>query len=308
MRSRPNSHRGAALLLVLWAITVLSFSVLWVSNLVNVELQSGAADAKGLRARLIALSGVALGLHPSVTREDTELLNRDVGPGERMNVRIRGEGARLNINALLAQQDRATMQSLFMLWGLDNQQADSLIDRLIDYVDDDIGRQMNGAELADYQAVGLVEGPANRPFRSVAEMSRVLGWELVEEANPGWHEAFTIFGTGQVDVNEASAEILEAVTGLPPEMVGEILRLRQGADGVEPSEDDLRFEKVDQLRGWLQASIRPYDQVAAKLTTESAVKRIDSKGAVGDREVSISVVAESPSDGGTPTYLLWEEH
>lgn len=307
MSRRADHRRGAALLLVLWAITVLSFSVLWVSSLVNVELQSGAADAKGLRARLIALSGVALGLHPSVTREDTDLLDRSVGPGERMQVRIRGEGARLNINTLLAEKDRVTLQNLFMLWGLDNRQADTMIDRLIDYVDDDIGRQMNGAEQSDYEAAGLVDGPANRPFRSVDELSRVLGWELVEEANPGWREAFTIFGSGQVDVNEASAEILEVATGLPPEMVAEILRMRQGADGFEPSEDDLRFESVEQLKGWLQASIRPYEQVAAKLTTESDVKRIDSRGIVGDREVSISVVAESSSGGGTPTYLLWEE-
>jgi type II secretory pathway component PulK len=194
-----------------------------------------------------------------------------------------------------------------MLWGLDNRQADAIIDRLIDWVDDDIGRQMNGAEQSEYEAAGITEAPANRPFRSVDEMGRVLGWEIVAEANPAWRDAFTIFGNGQVDVNEASAEVLQAVTGLPPEMVEEILRLRRGGDEVEPSEDDLRFESVEQLRGWLQASIRPIEQVEARLTTESDVKRIDSRGIVGDREVLISVVAESASGGATPTYLLWEE-
>ena len=211
-----NPHRrGAALLLVLWAIAVLSFSVLWVSNLVNSNMEGGAADAKGLRARQIALSGVALGLHPKVTREDTDLLERDIGHGERMQVRIRGEGARLNINQLLADQDRVTLQSLFMLWGLDNRQADTLIDRLIDWVDDDIGRQMNGAERAEYEALGIADAPANRPFRSVDEMGRVLGMEVLSEVHPGWRDAFTIFGDGRVDVNEASSEVLQAVTGLP---------------------------------------------------------------------------------------------
>lgn len=299
--------RGAALLLVLWAIAVLSFSVLWVSNLVNANMEGGAADAKGLRARQIALSGVALGLHPKVTREDTDLLERDVGHGERMQVRIRGEGARLNINQLLADQDRVTLQSLFMLWGLDNRQADTLIDRLIDWVDDDIGRQMNGAERSEYEALGIADAPANRPFRSVDEMGRVLGMEVLSEVHPGWRDAFTIFGDGRVDVNEASSEVLQAVTGLPPEMVEEILRMRRGSDGVEPSEDDLRFEEVAQLQGWLQASTRPYEQVEPKLTVESSVKRIDSKGIVGDREVSISVVAESSATAGQSTYLLWEE-
>jgi hypothetical protein len=43
------------------------------------------------------------------------------------------------------------------------------------------------------------------------------------------------------------------------------------------------------------------------LTTESAVKRIDSRGLVDDCEVLISVVTAA-GDGGQPTeYLLWEE-
>ncbi|MFM8808701.1 MAG: hypothetical protein ACKOJB_07330, partial [Chthoniobacterales bacterium] len=100
---------GAALLLVLWAIAILSFAVLWVADLVNIELATRSADARGMAARQIALSGIALGLHPQVTREDKELLNREVRPGEMMRVRIRGEGARFNINQLLAQQDRMVL-------------------------------------------------------------------------------------------------------------------------------------------------------------------------------------------------------
>jgi hypothetical protein len=104
------SARGAALLLVLWAIAILSFAVLWVADLVNLELATKSAEARGMAARQIALSGVALGLHPQVTREDLALLNREVRPGEMMRVRIRGEGARFNINQLLAQQDRHTQR------------------------------------------------------------------------------------------------------------------------------------------------------------------------------------------------------
>jgi type II secretory pathway component PulK len=54
---------GAALLLVLWAITVISFSVLWMANVVNLELETTVSDSAGLTARQIAVSGVALGLH-----------------------------------------------------------------------------------------------------------------------------------------------------------------------------------------------------------------------------------------------------
>jgi hypothetical protein len=291
----------------LWAIAVLSFAVLWVSDLVGVELESGAAGAKRLAARQIALSGVAFGLHPQVTREDVALLNQDLDDGGKLRVRIRGEGARFNINALLAEQDRITLKNLFILWGLSSDEADVLFDRLTDWVDDDAGRELNGAERADYEAMGIVDAPANRPFRSVDEMGRVMGMEVLAERNPGWREAFTVFGDGRIDVNEAGPDVLQAVTGLTPEMVGDILRLRRGGDEIEPSEDDVRFESVEQLGGWLQTSPLPPDRVTARLTTESAVKRIDSRGLVDDCEVLISVVTAA-GDGGQPTeYLLWEE-
>ncbi|MFM8230254.1 MAG: hypothetical protein ACKOAL_03430, partial [Chthoniobacterales bacterium] len=70
---------------------------------------------------------------------------------------------------------------------------------------------------------------------------------------------------------------------------------------------DLRFETVDQLNGWLTASSYPAAQAAARLTTESTVKRIDSRGIVGDCERVISVVAESGEGGQGSSYLLWEE-
>jgi hypothetical protein len=44
-----------------------------------------------------------------------------------------------------------------------------------------------------------------------------------------------------------------------------------------------------------------------RLTTESSVKRIDSRGMVGERSRQISVVAESGEGGEVATYLLWEE-
>ncbi len=305
---KSRSSHGAALLLVLWAITVVSFAVLWMANVVNIELETTVSDSAGLRARQIAVSGVAIGLHPQVDREDTELLNRDFGAGERMEVRIRGEGARFNINQLLQQQDRMTMLNLFTLWGLNADEANALIDKLIDWVDEDEFRTgFGGAELAEYEMAGIPDAPANRPFRSVREMARVLDMEKLAALKPDWYESFTIFGDGLIDVNEADGQVLQAATGITPEMAEGILQQRRGPDNVEPSEDDFRFEDVAQVAGWLSGSTLPTEQVAAKLTTESSVKRIDSRGIVGERSRSISVVAASGEGGEGTTYLLWEE-
>ena len=299
---------GAALLLVLWAITVISFSVLWRANVVNLELETTVSDSAGLTARQIAVSGVALGLHPQVKRDDTELLNRDLGAGERMEVRIRGEGARFNLNRLLKDQDRITMLNLFTLWGLTADEGNALIDKLTDWVDEDEFRTgFGGAERTEYEAVGITDAPANRPFRSVPEMGRVLDMEKLAALKPDWAESFTIFGDGLIDVNEAEADVLQAVTGATPEMVQGILQQRRGSDEIEPSEDDLRFDDVGQVAGWLAGSTLPLEQIMGRLTTESSVKRIDSRGVVGERSRRISVVAASGEGGETATYLLWEE-
>jgi len=307
IKSRTPSN-GAALLLVLWAITVVSFAVLWMADVVNLELETTISDSAGLRARQIAISGVSLGLHPQVKREDTALLNRDFGAGERMEVRIRGEGARFNINQLIKEQDRMTLLNLFTLWGLSADESNALIDKLTDWIDEDEFRTgFNGAELGEYQAIGIADAPANRPFRSVQEMARVIGMESLAAVKPDWAESFTIFGDGKIDVNEAGAEVLQAATGVTPEMVEGILQQRRGSDGVEPSEDDFRFEDVRQLAGWLSASTLPAEQVLARLATESTVKRIDSRGIVGDRSRRISVVAATGEGESASTYLLWEE-
>jgi type II secretory pathway component PulK len=287
---------------------VISFAVLWMANVVNLELETTVSDSAGLRARQIAVSGVALGLHPQVKRDDTELLNRDFGAGERMQVRIRGEGARFNINRLLKDQDRITMLNLFTLWGLTADEGNALIDKLTDWVDEDEFRTgFGGAEGTEYEAVGITDAPANRPFRSVPEMGRVLDMEKLAALKPDWTESFTIFSDGLIDVNEAEADVLQAVTGATPEMVQGILQQRRGSDGIEPSEDDLRFDDVGQVAGWLAGSTLPTEQIMGRLTTESSVKRIDSRGMVGERSRQISVVAESGEGGEAVTYLLWEE-
>lgn len=303
----PPARHGAALLLVLWAIAVVSFAVMWVATLVNLELDSATADAAGLRARGIALSGVAIGLHPMVKREDTELLNQDFGKGERLEVRLRGEGARFNINALLAEQDRIALKNLFALWGMESDEADRLIDALIDWTDGDDLRLFNGAERRDYEAAGIPDAPANRAFRTVGEMAQVRGMDVLAEINPSWADVFTIFGDGKIDVNEAPAEILQAAAGLTPEMANQIVAWRLGPDGEESTEDDIRFKSIEELEGWLVASSLPPEQAAARLTTESSVKRIDSRGIVGDRSILISVVAESSAGGPQSEFLLWEE-
>ena len=68
--------------------------------------------------------------------------------------------------------------------GVKPDQRAALLDRLADDMDPDDLKHIQGAEAADYLAVGLAP-PRNRPFVSPAEALGVLGWrELVPR--PAW--------------------------------------------------------------------------------------------------------------------------
>lgn len=53
--------------------------------------------------------------------------------------------------------------------------TDELVDALLDWIDADDLRRMNGAELDDYLDRGLNYGPSDAPFRTMTEMLLVLG-------------------------------------------------------------------------------------------------------------------------------------
>lgn len=59
--------------------------------------------------------------------------------------------------------------------GVDPDTAIRLVDALIDWRDTDDFRRPHGAEAADYVAAGSRFAPANAPFETVGEVSRVLG-------------------------------------------------------------------------------------------------------------------------------------
>ncbi len=291
----------------MWAIALLSFAVLWMARVVDLEMDAAAGDARGFRGRELALSGVALGLHPGIERTDP-LLRREFPDGAALRVEIRGENGRLNINRLLLENDRQTLKNLFRLWGLPVTEVDPVLDALLDYVDADDFKRLNGAERADYEKAGIEGMPANRPFRSVEEMAGVAGMDRIASLRPDWQEAFTIFGDGKLDINEASSELLQAVTGLAPEQVEVLLLFRRGQDGLEFTLDDQKVESLDQVRTILPMSNEQFELFSRRAGTTSSVKRIESTGSVADLERSISVVAaQQDGAGGPPKIFLWSE-
>ncbi len=199
-----------------------------------------------------------------------------------MKVTIESEGARFHLNALLQTEDRAQLQRIFVAWGLEIQEADTLIDRLLDWIDSDDLSRLQGAESEAYAESGKAGFPLNRPFRSLEEVGLVLGVDTIP--NPErWAEWFTLWSsTGKLDLNAAPAPLLQAACESTPQAAQSFVQTRHGPDGLPQTEDDLQFPSVAEALTALGALEADKTRIAPRLTVEEPVKRVAIVAMIGD--------------------------
>ena len=300
-----SSYHGSALLIVLWAIALMSFAVLGLVKFMEIGLTESASQSKNFRAMQLAESGLALGLHPQLEKEDSHL-RQDLGSSESFAVTLKSEGARLNINFLLLNNKRSDLIDLFQSWKVNDGEIYKLADHLMDWVDEDSLKRLNGAENEDYTKLGFPGYPPNRPFQSLEEMELVPGIEFLAEARPDWKEYFTVWGDGKLDVNEAPAELIAVVCqvgSLPAEM---FVNRRLGSDGEKETSDDFEYTEMAQVRSALGLSESLFKTVESRITLKSNYRRIVSVGRIGNYERSLAVVVQLNTN--PVQYLTWIEY
>ncbi len=291
---------GAALLAVLWVIALLLGLVAGASLLLTQDLDSAAAKRQVFRARMLAETGLALAMNPDVKPDDT-LLRRQINDEEQYEVQMTGEDGLLNPNILLQNEDRETLRRIFRNWGLELSKADGLIDSLLDWVDQDSFKHINGAESKEYGNDGR---PFNRPFRSIEEMSLVRGMDLVERANPEWRSWFSVLASGKLDLNEARPEIITTITGVSMTTAQNLQRNRRGPDGIRNTQDDMRLDLASAL---VMLGIPTNSPLANILSVDSPTKRIVVRVRVGDLEREVAAVVQGAIGQGATSILYLTE-
>lgn len=303
MRTRTrSSQNGSALLLALWALAIISFTIIAVVKLTEARLEEDLARQREARALELAESGLALASHPNV-RPDESILKQEVGPGESFSADLSSEGARLSINVLLGDtKKRPILEKLFYLWGLSAAEGDTVIDSLADWIDKDDNKRLNGAEKSEYEALkktGQTASqtsddkntyPPNRPFQSVEEMELVKNIDLLDQKKPDWRDYFTVWTDGKIDLNEAPADVIAAVCEVSIGQAEALVRQRNGADNKADTSDDVRYTDVNQARIALGLSQQSFQSIADRVTVESNLRRITSTGKVGPYQKTISVL------------------
>lgn len=302
---QTNLARGSALLVVLWVIALLSFLIITSMMVVMQDVETVAARRLVFRARQLAEAGLAIGANPLVKPGDP-LLRRSFGHAESYEVNITTEESRLNIGALLTEEKRVVLERLFSSWGLRPLESQAVVDALMDWVDADNFKRLTGAEKTDYQKEGFNDRPYNRPIQSLDEVMLVRGMDLVIQANPKWRNAFTLWGAGGLDINEAPAELIAIVADVPVSAAHALVSARNGPDGIRYTEDDEPVQSIDEAMVLLGANAAPQAGGTGLFILKGTVARIDSVGRTGAYTRRISVILQKGTGGRSPV-MEWRE-
>ncbi len=311
-----QSQQGSALMLVFALIMMLTYLVFTTMRVVRNDIEFTDAQKKGFRCRCLAEMGINMGMNPAVKRTDYNLLNHNFTEDgyEQFNVKIRGEGGRLNINTLVnpGNPDRELLKRIFEAWGMTEEaDRDRLIDNLIDWVDKNDEHLEHGMEKEQYEKEGIVGYPFNRYFYNLDELLLVPGFDTLVSAKPNWRDYLTIYSQGKLDLNEAPADLLEIVCDVAAEDAQQFVESRWGDDKIEDTKDDHKYGSVQEALGLLNVGSGPHgndpefeERTSQRLTVNDSTTRIEATGTVGDFRRRIIVVVRNRQQ---PQLLTREE-
>jgi general secretion pathway protein K len=310
MRLRRDA--GSALLLVLFAIILLTGLITATVAFVSVDVDEYRALNKQFRARQLAESGLAFGLNPDVQSQDTALLDQRAPDGGRFHVVITTESTKLNINFILSNDRDDLLSALFGRWGVGSMASEAAIDGLHKYLQSQQNAQpgvVPTQPLATTTQAGTTTAQPQvliAQFTSVAEMGLVPEFAPIMQAQPDWMNYFTIWGDGKIDVNMADTDTISLVTGVSAATADQFVRYRWGPDGKPFTSDDRTYNSMDEVRAALGLSPEQFQLVENYLTLVSEVDRIESTGIIAGYEKTIVVVTNRNQN--PIKYLSWQEN
>jgi hypothetical protein len=276
---RKTKRRGAALMLSLWALFLLSAMVIsWALDIDSRLSLSGHAN-RILEAEALACSGAEVAMYPNI-QLDSPALAGGFGRDQRYEVRITGEGGRLNINWLAAGENPVRIEVLrkyLEIKDIDLNERDLMIDALLDWVGQNTGlHRLNAPPESDNYH------PSHAPLKRLDELKKIKGWEEFTSAKD-WDADLTLDSTGPIDIKWASRDILLALPGASEDRVDQFLTLRSGADGIDGTVDDPPIAETQVALGI------PQQQLAGLIGTDQ-VLRVVSVGKSGDVTRTVRVV------------------
>lgn len=276
--------RGAALVLVLWVVALLTTTIAAFAMTARVEHLQGRVTGDLAGGEQIAHAGIDYALSRMRATPTQPSWRADGRPyrwqfdGRTVELRIVDETGKVDLN----KADLNLLQALLRALNVAPDKAARLAGAIVDWRDIDSLLQVSGgAETADYQAAGLPYGAKNAPFDSISELQRVLGMEpaLYAQLAP----MVTVYGSGRPSSRFAAAPVLTAM-------------------GMDAALIMAQREREDGSPGMGETS--PMGSDTGTYSVESKVQLVAERQAV-----TRAVVRLNPSAmAGAPyTVLQWEQ-
>jgi general secretion pathway protein K len=296
-----NRRCGAALMLSLWALFLLSAMLISWTLSISARLNLSGNANRSLEALAMASSGAEVGRDPQV-KPGSDALMGWFGRDESYEVRITGEGGRLNLKWVLTPPTNPNparleiLRKFLEMKGIDLNERDRMIDTLIDWVDPDNLVRLNGAEdEAGYKA-------ANKMITRLEELKKIKGWEEFTSTKD-WDADLTLDSNGPINLAWASSDVIMALPGMSEDRVEQFLEFRPGSDEIDGTEDD-PFNSIPDA---LQVLGVPQPELAglAEYIKNDTVQRIVSIGKSGDVTRTVRMVLLKQGNQGQ--LKSWKE-
>lgn len=200
---------------------------------------------------------------------DVRLDNLAIGRGT-VSVKITDCERKLNIN----MADELVLTHALSVIGVEAVESSSIVGSILDWIDLDDNNHMGGAESDYYQQFDPPYVAKNGPIDDINELLLVKGvtpelfWGPKYSGPPGVSQAshsrlgreperitysiglvdvFTPFGTRFVNINTASATVLQMFPEVDENVANSIIQFRAGPDGQDGTDDDTPFRNIAQL-------------------------------------------------------------
>lgn len=237
--SRPARQRGVALLVVLWACTLLAIMLGGYAVLARTEALQARYQANSTRAHYAAEAGVMEAIQHLADPRPQQRWIADGRSytfdydGARLNVSVVDESGKVDLNAASPQ----VLQGLFKAAGMNMGDAQTLAQRVVDWRSFGTGSGEASPSDAAYAAAGLPYRPRHGPFASIEELRMVLGmpsaiYQAVASQVTLWS------GREAPDPTTAPPLALASIPGMSAAQMQQVQQARRALDpgrGLVPS-------------------------------------------------------------------------
>ena len=305
-----GSEKGIALLMVLWVMTILMVIALSFTFMTKSESQATLFFKEGAEKKFIAEAGMQRAVmemfykgwykNQPTTLEGSEVVKLD---GTKYTGRLGNdyyvysvldESAKLNVN-LLSDTSAIILNNLLVNRKIPKEQADIIVDSVLDWMDTDDNHRLHGAENEYYMSLPNPYKARNGKFESVEELLLIKGMtqELLygNGTTPGLINVITVYtksGADKINLNYASKELLQALPNMTPEMADQIIALRAAGE----------IKDIEQVKTSLGEAFRAVsDRVT--VASEASIYDIESTGfkAGGHQGLSVKAIVEIQGEG-----------